>query len=359
MSISEETLLQAREEAETGNDQYSRGFVSAVITELLEARKEIEAAKAVYAGGETEAHALEPSDSGACTQSRDGDARIPNPPVPTGHLTDPFCIHGEYLDHQCPKCEDYPVWRATREAEADELREKMKCLDSQCAEQPVELPLHTRHLDQKAYQKALDQAYTVAHFDTERNIYMLEGSVRIGEAAGVAVLTYLREVAKRKVDHPVGYTLLESEINLVATAIATYAFEYGLHDSIIEELDYYLEKHLNEYRGQALAAIQVIKRNDAKAKAEQSPADSMLINELDKLAHELNIDGFHKQANLIHQVIFRIQPPEREISDDKYAADHVRWTLTHYGKESADKIEAIYAAGKAARDQTRRGTDNE
>lgn len=39
MTISEETLLQAREEAETGNDQYSRGFVSAVITELLEARK--------------------------------------------------------------------------------------------------------------------------------------------------------------------------------------------------------------------------------------------------------------------------------------------------------------------------------
>lgn len=45
MSISTETLMQAREEAETGNDQYSRGFVSAVITELLEARKEIEPAK--------------------------------------------------------------------------------------------------------------------------------------------------------------------------------------------------------------------------------------------------------------------------------------------------------------------------
>lgn len=40
--IPTETLKQAREEAETGNDHYSRGFISEVITELLKAREEIE-----------------------------------------------------------------------------------------------------------------------------------------------------------------------------------------------------------------------------------------------------------------------------------------------------------------------------
>ncbi len=44
--ISKETLIQAREESETGNEQYSRGFVSSVITELLAARESLEQAKA-------------------------------------------------------------------------------------------------------------------------------------------------------------------------------------------------------------------------------------------------------------------------------------------------------------------------
>ena len=39
--IPDDLLKQAREESETGNEQYSRGFISEVITELLAARKKI------------------------------------------------------------------------------------------------------------------------------------------------------------------------------------------------------------------------------------------------------------------------------------------------------------------------------
>jgi hypothetical protein len=67
------------------------------------------------------------------------------------------------------------------------------------AQQPDGLP---PHIELSAYQKALDEAYSVAHFDAERNCYILEGSVRIGEAAGIAVLTYLHEATKREAAQP-------------------------------------------------------------------------------------------------------------------------------------------------------------
>lgn len=45
---------------------------------------------------------------------------------------------------------------------------------------------------------------------------------------------------------------------------------------------------------------------------------------------------------------------KREINDDDREAQHVRWTLAHYGKKSADDVAAIYAAGKKAREEQRR-----
>lgn len=42
-------LEQAREESETGNEQYSRGFIAEVITELLMVRKALDTAHKVFA----------------------------------------------------------------------------------------------------------------------------------------------------------------------------------------------------------------------------------------------------------------------------------------------------------------------
>lgn len=46
--------------------------------------------------------------------------------------------------------------------------------------------------------------------------------------------------------------------------------------------------------------------------------------------------------------------PERELSREEQEAEHVGWTHAHYGKQAADEVAAIYAAGKAAREQTRK-----